>query len=179
MAQGSKIFKTRIQISDSDRHCYEEMTQSLVLHPSEKPERLLARLIAFALEFQPELEFGRGISNTDEAPIWVRDLDGRVEHWIDVGQPEPERFSKLSKRCGKVSLYCFGANANRWWQQHQNGYAKLPMQVFMLDWDGLEQLAAVMQKGLDFQLVRSDNHLYLTLNDQQVEMVLQPLQSED
>ncbi len=173
MAKGSKVLKVKLEISDTDRNCYQSLERSLVLHPSESPERLLARLLAYGLEFEPQLEFGRGLSNTDEAPIWLRDLDGRVLHWIDIGQPDSERLSKLHRRCDRVSLYCYGANAGNWWQQHQKDFAKLTgVRVYQLPWPVLTRLSGEIRNGFSLQVIRNDGVLYLVLNGEQAETEL-------
>ncbi|MEH6627635.1 MAG: YaeQ family protein [Motiliproteus sp.] len=176
MAQGTRVYKTQLAISDSDRHCYEQLNLSLALHPSETPERLVARLVAFALEYQEGLEFGKGISNAEDATIWRRSLDERVLHWIEIGQPDAERMTKFYRRSEKLSLFCYAANSERWWQQHKASFSKLSrMEVFVLDWGSLTQLAAGLDKRIEFQLVKNENHLYLSLNDVQVDFELQSL----
>ena len=179
MAQGSRVLKVKLEISDSDRNCYENLELSMVLHPSETPERLLARLIAYGLEYEPGLVFGRGLSNTEDAPVWLRDIDERVLHWIDVGQPDTDRLSKLYRRCEKLSLYCYGVNAARWWQQHQKSLDKLPeMRAFYLDSQALQKLSLNVHSGFSFQLIRNDGHLYLLLDGEQVDFELMAFQGE-
>ncbi len=180
MAQGSRVFKARLEISDTDRNCFENLELSLVQHPSESAERLLARLIAYGLEYQPGLAFGRGISSTDEAPVWLRNQDERVLHWIDLGQPDGERMKKICRRSDRVSLYCYGANAGNWWQQHQKQMAKFSeLEIFQLDYGVLSTLAAELRSGFQFQLIRNDGCLYLVLNGEQAETELGCLQRLD
>ncbi|MEH6471062.1 MAG: YaeQ family protein [Halopseudomonas sp.] len=176
MAKGSRIYKVKLFISDMDRHCYEQLDLTVAQHPSESIARLLARLIALGLEYEPGLKFGGGVSS-DEAPIWLRNDYDEVQHWIEIGQPDVDRLGKLNKRHPKLSLYSYGANAHRWWNQHSpalSGLARLKM--VQLDHEALEQLAKGLTSGFEMQLNRQDDALYLGLNDQQAEMTLSCLQ---
>ncbi|MEO8998360.1 MAG: YaeQ family protein, partial [Rhodanobacter sp.] len=70
MALNSTIYKVELQISDMDRHYYATHTLTLARHPSETEERLMVRLLAFALYADDRLEFGKGISDEDEPALW-------------------------------------------------------------------------------------------------------------
>ena len=98
MAAKSTIFKATLQISDMDRHYYQEHSLTIARHPSETDERMMVRLLAFSLNAHERLEFGRGLSTEDEADLWQKDLTGDIEHWIDVGMPD-ERL--VRKACGR------------------------------------------------------------------------------
>ena len=92
MARGATIYRANLELSDVDRGVYAEATLTLARHPSETLERTLVRLLAFALCYEPDLEFGRGVSATDEPDLWSREGDGRVRRWIEVGQPDGKRL---------------------------------------------------------------------------------------
>lgn len=176
MGKGSRLLRGRLFLSDDTRHCYDTLELSPVLHPSEKIERLLARLIAYALEYEPGLAFGGGISSTGEAPIWLRDQDERVLHWIELGQPDEERLEKQVRRVERLSLYLYGPQALRWWQQHGSGMKGVEaMQVVLLEWAVLESLAAQLGNGFELSVTRSDDQLYLALGETSAEMTLQSL----
>lgn len=173
MGKGSRLLRGRCYLSDDVHHRYETLELSPVLHPSEKIERLLARLIAYALEYEPGLAFGGGISTAGEAPIWLRDPDQRVLHWIDLGQPDEERLEKQVRRVPRLTLYLFGQQALRWWQQHGVAMKGLSgMKVVLLDWTVLEPLAAELGNGFELSVTRSDNQLYLSLGEHSAEMAL-------
>ncbi|WP_210396921.1 YaeQ family protein [Motiliproteus sediminis] len=176
MGKGSRLLRGKLCIADETRYCYQTLELSPVLHPSEKIERLLARLIAYALEYEPGLAFGGGISSTGEAPIWLRDQDERVIHWIDLGQPDEERLEKQVRRVERLSLYLYGPQALRWWQQHGSAMKGVDaMQVVLLDWAVLETLAAHLGSGFELGVTRSEDQLYLSLGEQSTEMSLQRL----
>ncbi|HMM25044.1 MAG TPA: YaeQ family protein, partial [Pseudoxanthomonas mexicana] len=55
MALKSTVVKAELQISDMDRHYYGSHGLTLAQHPSETDERLMVRLLAFALYADPAL----------------------------------------------------------------------------------------------------------------------------
>ena len=88
MALSSTVFTFEIDLSDADRGVYESLALRVARHPSEADEFLVARVLAYCLEYREGIEFSRGgLSDTDDPPIAIRDLTGRMEAWIDVGTP--------------------------------------------------------------------------------------------
>src|SRR6516164_945881 len=108
MALKSTIFKATVQISDLDRHYYAEHALTIARHPSETDERMMVRLVAFVLNADERLEFGKGLSTDDEPDLWLRDLTGAVEAWIEVGLPDERRLRRASGRSEVVKLYAYG-----------------------------------------------------------------------
>ena len=49
MAANATIIKAELQVTDLDRHYYASHNLTLAQHPSETDERLMVRLLAFAL----------------------------------------------------------------------------------------------------------------------------------
>lgn len=76
MALTATVRRAELQISDMDRGYYANHSLTLAQHPSETDERLMVRLLAFALFADDRLEFGRGLSNDDEPDLWRRDYTG-------------------------------------------------------------------------------------------------------
>ena len=92
MAPNATIVKIELQISDMDRHYYAAHALTLAQHPSETQQRLMVRMLAFALNAQERLEFGPGLSSEDEPDVVLRDYTGDIDLWIDVGQPDESRI---------------------------------------------------------------------------------------
>ena len=88
MAPNATIFKATLHIADMDRHYYEDHAVTLARHPSETDERMMVRLLAFALHAHEALAFGRGIGAEGEPALWQKDLTGSIDLWIEVGQPD-------------------------------------------------------------------------------------------
>jgi uncharacterized protein YaeQ len=118
MALNATIFKATVQIADMDRGYYREHALTIARHPSETDERMMVRLLAFALHASEALSFGKGLSTDDEPDIWQKDLTGAIEVWIDVGQPDEKRIRKACGRADQVFVYSYGVQGARvWWDQ--------------------------------------------------------------
>ena len=111
MAPKSTIYKAELQISDMDRHYYATHALTLAQHPSETDERLMVRLLAFALYADETLEFGRGLSSDDEPDLWRKSLTGEIELWIDLGQPDESRIRKACGRAREVVVINYSGRA--------------------------------------------------------------------
>ena len=126
MASNATIYKAALQISDLNRQYFQDHTLTLVRHPSETKERLMIRLLAFALHADNTPSFGRGIGTEDEPALWQRDGTGTIDLWIELGQPDEKTLRQACGRAKQVMVYAYGArSAEVWWaNQHQSrGFA--------------------------------------------------------
>ena len=105
MALGATLYNFDIELADNDRHVYESLALRVARHPSESEEYLIARVLAYLLEFAEGIEFSRGVSDPDEPTIAIRDPTGAITAWIDVGSPDAARLHKASKAAGRVAVY--------------------------------------------------------------------------
>jgi len=105
MALGATLYNFDIELADNDRHVYESLALRVAQHPSESEEYLIARVLAYLLEFAEGIEFSRGVSDPDEPTIAIRDPTGAITAWIDVGTPDAARLHKASKAAGRVAVY--------------------------------------------------------------------------
>jgi uncharacterized protein YaeQ len=119
MAQKSTVFKAELQVNDIDRQYYHAHALTLARHPSETDERMLVRLLAFALNADPALGFGNGLSTDNEPDLWQKDPTGLITLWIDVGLPEAKLLKKAAGRAQRVVVYAYGRNADRWWAESE------------------------------------------------------------
>lgn len=118
MALKATIFKAELQIADMDRNYYHEHALTIARHPSETDERMMVRLLAYALHADEALSFGKGLSADDEPDLWRKDLTGAIELWIDVGQPDEKRIRRACGRARAVFVYSYGGHgAAIWWDQ--------------------------------------------------------------
>src|SRR6188768_2760132 len=116
MALKSTIFKAELQVSDLDRNHFATHALTIARHPSETDERMMVRLLAFALNATERLEFGRGLSSEDEPDLVERDLTGAIERWIDVGLPDEADVRKACGRAREVAVIAYGGRAVAlWW----------------------------------------------------------------
>src|SRR5512143_2230092 len=117
MAMPSTIFKADLNVADMDRGYYRDHALTIARHPSETDERMMVRLLAFALHADEGLAFGRGLSTDDEPDLWQRDLTGAIERWIDVGLPDERDVRKACGRAREVCVLAYGGRAvELWWQ---------------------------------------------------------------
>jgi uncharacterized protein YaeQ len=126
MALKSTIFKAELQVSDLDRNHFATHSLTIARHPSETDERMMVRLLAFALNADERLEFGRGLSSEDEPDLVKRDLTGAIELWIDVGLPDERAVRKAAGRAREVKVYVYGGrSAALWWAQNEAAFGRL------------------------------------------------------
>jgi uncharacterized protein YaeQ len=164
MALKSTIFKADLQIADMDRNYYQGHSLTLARHPSETDERMMVRLLAFALFADERLEFGRGLSADDEPALWRKDLTGAVELWIDVGLPDERELRKACGRAERVVVLCYGGRgAELWWEQNREKLARLRnLAVLALPAAATQGLAALSSRSMGLQCTIQDGQLWLT-----------------
>ncbi len=105
MAQTATVYVLNIDLSDLDRGVYETLELRVARHPSETPEYMLVRVLAYCLEYEEGIALTEGVSSGDEPAVLVRDLTGRVTAWIEVGMPDAARLHRGSKLAGRVAVY--------------------------------------------------------------------------
>lgn len=181
MALKSTIYKAQLQIADMDRQLYADHTLTLALHPSETEERMLVRLLAFALQVPHDthrgaLQFARGLSDADEPDLWQHDLTGQLVHWLEVGQPDDRRLSKACGRAERVSLYTYGSAVAVWWSGIQNKLSRLGnLSVWQLPNDQSQALADLADRSMQWQLTIQDGHIWVSTERTTVELAPQLL----
>ena len=163
MALNSTIYKVELQISDMDRHYYATHALTLACHPSETEERLMTRLLAFALYADDRLEFGKGISDEDEPALWRKAYTGEIEQWIELGQPDETRIRKACGRARQVAVVSYGGNgAEIWW--HKTGAAlsrNKNLTVLDIPSATVAELVTLLQRGMRLQCLIQDGQLQL------------------
>lgn len=163
MALKATVVKAELQLSDLDRHHYATYPLTLAQHPSETDQRLMARLVAFALFADERLEFGKGLSTDDEPDLWRRDYTGDIEQWIDLGQPDESRMRKACGRARHVVVVNYsGRAADLWWDKNASALARLDnLTVIDVDAKALDALAATVERSMRFNAIIQDGELQL------------------
>jgi len=161
MALKATIFKARLGIADMDRPYYGDHVVTIARHPSETDERMLVRLIAFALNADDALEFGKGLSSDNEPDLWRRDLTGAVEQWIDVGLPDERRVRKACGRSDRVFVYIYGGRAaDLWWTQNAGALQRQRnLSVVNLRYESAAVLAALASRSMELQFTIQDGQI--------------------
>jgi uncharacterized protein YaeQ len=167
MALKATIYKVELQISDMDRHYYATHALTLAMHPSETEQRLMARVLAFALHADERLEFGKGLSDDQEPDLWRKDYGGDIEQWIELGQPEEARIRKACGRAGQVVVVNYaGRSAELWWEKAGGALARNKnLTVIDLPVDAVEALAAQSDRGMRLQCLIQDGEMQLINGD--------------
>ncbi|SFK67170.1 YaeQ family protein [Lysobacter sp. cf310] len=172
MAPNATIVKIELQISDMDRHYYAAHALTLAQHPSETQQRLMVRMLAFALNAHERLEFGPGLSSEDEPDLALRDYTGDIELWIDVGQPDESRIRKACGRARQVVVVNYGGRAaDIWWDKNVAILRRLKnLTVLDIDSDSVEAMAAMVERSFrldcqiqDGEVALSNDRVALTL----------------
>ncbi|HEU4460570.1 MAG TPA: YaeQ family protein [Methylibium sp.] len=167
MALRSTIFKAELQIADMDRSHYASHALTLAQHPSENDERLMLRLLAYALHAVSEddeapLAFANAMTDMDEPDLWRRNLVGEIELWIDVGQPDEKWLRKASHRSREVVLYLYGRSGGLWWQQNAQALAKFAnLRVRQVPAEASAALAALAARTMRLQCTVQDGQVWL------------------
>lgn len=174
MATKSTIFKATLQISDMERHYYQEHTLTLARHPSETDERMMVRLLAYALNADEGLEFGQGMTNEEEADVWLKDLTGAIDLWIDVGMPDERLVRKACGRAKQVIVYCYGGRiAEMWYETNQAQFARQKnLTVINLSLEHTQALAALAQRSMNLHCLVQDEQV--SLGDDSTTVIMEP-----
>jgi len=173
MALKATIFKAALQIADMDRGYYADHALTIARHPSETDERMMLRVLAFALHAGPGLEFGRGLSTDDEPDLWQRDLTGRIRLWIDVGLPDDKLVRRGCGRADEVVIYAYGRGAELWWERSRGALERARnLRVLSVPAAASQALARLAQRAMQLQCTVQDGHVWLSDNDGAVEVTL-------
>jgi len=183
MALKSTIHKATLQIADMDRQLYTDHTLTLARHPSETDERLMIRLLAFALQVPHDthggaLQFARGLSDGDEPDLWRHDLGGALRDWIEVGLPDDRRLIKAAGRAQRVVLYAYAGSTPIWWRNIRDKLTRLTnLDVWQIAAEQSQALAGLSERSMQLQLTVQDGHVWVGNRSASVEVVPMPLQS--
>jgi uncharacterized protein YaeQ len=146
-----------------DRNYYGEHSLTLARHPSETDERMMARVLAFALNAHEHLAFGKGLSDADEPDLWQKDLTGQVLHWIDVGQPDEKRLMRASGKADRVTVYAYGYSADMWWQANSERLERARnLMVWRVPADASESVAKLAERAMQLQCTIQEGQIWFS-----------------
>jgi uncharacterized protein YaeQ len=177
MAQKATVCKATLQIADIDRGLYADHALTVARHPSETDERMMVRLLAFALCVPAEdrdggLEFAKGMWDPDEPELWQKDLTGRIVQWIEVGQPDERRLAKASGRADHVRVFAFGSSAEAWWAGLGSRIARAGnVEAWRIDPAQSRELAGLAGRSMQLQVNRHDGAIWVADGARSVHLV--------
>ncbi len=166
MALTATIYNFDIDLADSDRGVYETLALRVARHPSESEDYLIARVLAYCLEFAEGIGFSSGISDPEEPAISVRDLTGAVTSWIDIGAPEADRLHKAAKHARRVAVYCHKDPTQ--WLRLLSGtriHRAESIEAYGFEPSFIKALTGRLTRRMAFGLTVSDRHLLVALDE--------------
>jgi uncharacterized protein YaeQ len=164
MALGATIYNFDIELADNDRQVYESLALRVAQHPSESGEYLIARVLAYLLEFAEGITFSRGVSDPDDPTIAIHDRTGAITTWIDVGTPDAARLHKASKVSGRVAVYTHKDPAQFLKQlAGQRIHRAEALELYALDRALVNALVDRLERRVAFSLSINDRELYLSI----------------
>ena len=176
MALKSIIYKADLNISDMDRGYYADHSLTIARHPSETDERMMIRVLAFAIHAAERLEFGKGISDTEEPDLWLKDYTDAIQLWIEVGQPDDRRLLKACGRSEQVLVYSFASASDIWWKQMNSRLDRAKnlrvMNVPSAQSQALEKLAA---RNMQLQCTIQDGQIWMSSGEASVQIDVEVL----
>ncbi len=167
MALKATIFKAILNIADLDRGVYLDANLTLARHPSETYLRLVVRLLAWALYAHDVLVFTKGLCADDEPELWLKNLHGGIEHWIDVGLPDERRLKKGCNRSEQVTLYTYAGRAvDLWWQQNQALLNRQDnLRIVDFSEEELAPLVDLAERNMQWQVTISEGQVFINSGD--------------
>jgi len=176
VALTATIYNFDVELADGDRHVYESLALRVARHPSESEEYLVARILAYLLEFTEGIEFSRGISDPEAPTIAVRDLTGAITSWIEVGTPDAARLHKASKSAPRVAVYTHKDAAQF---LRQIGSEKIhrgeALELYAIDRGLVSALVSRLERRVAFSVSVNDRELYLSIGTENLTGTVRPL----
>jgi uncharacterized protein YaeQ len=164
LALTATIYKFDIDLADADRQVYETLALQVARHPSESEEHLVARVLAYALEFTEGITFSRGLSEPDEPAIAVRDLTGAIRVWIEVGTPDAARLHKAGKSAPRVAVYTHKDPAQLMGRLAGERIHRLDaLELYAIDRNLVSALVDRLDRRMGFALSVADRELYVSI----------------
>lgn len=170
MTLTATVYTFEIELADVDRGVYQTLAFKAAQHPSETDEYLIARVLAYCLEYREGIAFSRGLAEPDEPAIAVRDLTGTLRAWIEIGNPDADRLHKASKASPRVVVYTHKDPAQL---RRQLADARIhrreSLELIAIDRVLIDELVSRLERRMRFALSVTDGHLYIDIGAQAFE----------
>ncbi len=165
MALAATIYNFDVDLADADRHRYETLALRMARHPSESEEHLVARLLAYCLEYTDGIVFSNGLSDPDEPAVSVRDLTGAVRVWVDIGAPDASRLHRASKSADRVVVYTH-KDTTQWLRQvsSERIHRASDIEIFSFDRRLIASFVERLARRTAMTVSVADRHLMVALD---------------
>lgn len=167
MAQKATIYKIELSVSDMDRHYYETHKLTVAKHPSETDERLMVRVLAFALKAHEHLEMTKGLSTDDEPDIWQKNLSGELELWVTLGLPSEKVVRQSCGKADQVIVYSYGGRtAEMWWDKIKNSTTRFDnLQVMNFSEKDTHDLGELANRSMKLHVNIQEGEVMVSVDD--------------
>ena len=165
MALTATIYNLDVQLADTDRGVYETLAFKVAQQPSESDEHMMARVLAYCLEYTEGIGFSKGIAEPEEPALFVRDLTGALRAWIDIGSPDAARLHKASKAAPRVVVYTHKDPAQLLRAlSGERIYRAEALELYALDRTLIDALVAHRDRRTKMDVTITEGHLYVTID---------------
>lgn len=176
VAKGER-WEFRIRLSDVDRDVHLD-GRPLVLaqHPSETPEHVTLRVLAWCLLYEPGLTFGPGICVGDSPDLLARDLTGDLTVWVGCGDAEPDMVRKIVQHQRQVNAHAVFADRGRFdafaaevdrWARPPRGWERVTL--WWIDEGLLASLVARDSVRQRWSVTLTGDHMYIDADGESVD----------
>jgi len=165
VALTATIYNFAIDLADADRGVYESFALRVAQHPSESEEYLVARLLAYCLEYAEGIAFSSGLSDPDEPTLAVRDLTGAIRVWIEIGSPDAARLHKASKAASRAVVYTHKDPAQLLKQlEGARVHRADDVEIYSLERALIAGIVAKLERRMSMTISISDRHVLVALD---------------
>jgi uncharacterized protein YaeQ len=170
VALTATIYNFDIDLSDTDRGCYETLALRVAQHPSESDEYLVARLLTYCLEYTEGLAFSSGISDPGEPTLAVRDMTGSLRVWIEIGLPDAARLHKATKAARRVAIYTH-KDPGQWLRQIEGEriHRAEAVELYVFDRACIAALVAKLDRRMSMGISIADRNLLIAIGEHTIE----------
>ncbi len=162
MAKNSTIYKADLSISDIERDYYGDHQLTLACHPSETTERMMMRIIAFALNADERLIPAAGMSDADEPDLWLKDLTGAISLWIEVGQPDERRILRACGKSALVKIYTYGTKPVQWFESIESKIAKAKnVEIYSISSVSSKAVSLMAERNMKLQVTIDHDEVWV------------------
>lgn len=167
MALTATLFTFDVELADHDRRVYESLALRVAQHPSESAEYLIARLLAYLLEYDERLVFSRGVSEPEEPTIALRDPTGTLRTWIEIGLPDAARLHRALKSAPRVAVYTHKEPTRLLKQlEGERLHRAEALELYALDRTLVDALVTRLARRLAFSAAITDREIYVSIGSE-------------
>jgi uncharacterized protein YaeQ len=170
VALTATIYNFDIDLADMDRGVYETLALRVAQHPSESEPYLVARVLAYCLEYADGIGFSGGISDPDAPTMAVRDLTGAIRVWVEIGAPDAARLHRASKAAARVAVYAH-KDPDQWLRQlaGERIHRADAIEIYRLDRALVDGLVAALARRMALTVSVTDRHVLVATDDATIE----------